>query len=105
MGLIARAIEAAGIPTVAISLTRDLTAAVGVPRALFVKWQLGRPLGEAGNTAQQRTVIFHALRLLVTATTPGVIAEPGWRWRRESYQEPAWATLAETNEQIGKGVG
>ena len=93
MGLIARAIEAAGIPTVAISLTRDLTAAVGVPRALFVKWQLGRPLGEAGNAAQQRTVIYHALRLLVTATAPGVIAEPGWRWRRESYVEPDWANL------------
>ena len=93
MGLIARAVEAAGIPTVAISLTRDLTAAVGVPRALFVKCQLGRPLGEAGNTAQQRTVIFHALRLLVTATTPGVIAEPGWRWRRENYVEPDWANL------------
>ena len=105
MGLIARAVEAAGIPTVAISLARDLTAAVGTPRALFVKWPLGRPLGEAGSAVQQRTAVFHALRLLVTATAPGVIAEPGWRWRRETYQEPAWATLAETNEQIGKGVG
>ena len=105
MGLIARAVEAAGITTVAISLARDLTAAVGAPRALFVKWPLGRPLGEAGNAAQQRTVIYAALRLLMTADKPGVIVDPGWRWRRERYQEPAWATLAATDEQHGKGAG
>ncbi len=97
--------EAAGITTVAISLARDLTAAVGAPRALFVKWPLGRPLGEAGNAAQQRTVIYAALRLLMTADKPGVIVDPGWRWRRERYQEPGWATLAETDEQHGKGAG
>lgn len=93
MGLIARAIEHVGIPTVSISLTKDLTAAVGVPRALFVKWPLGHPLGEPGNAAQQRTLIFDALKLLLTAQAPGIIAEPGYRWRRESYQEPSWATL------------
>lgn len=93
MGLIARAIEAAGIPTVSISITRDLTAAVGVPRALFLRWPLGHPLGEAGNAPQQRTVIFTALQLLLTATEPGVIAEPGLRWRREVYGEPGWGEL------------
>lgn len=93
MGLIARAIEHAGIPTVSISLTKDLTVAVGVPRALFVKWPLGHPLGEPGNAAQQRTLIFDALKLLSTAQEPGIIAEPGYRWRRESYHEPRWATL------------
>jgi D-proline reductase (dithiol) PrdB len=95
VGLIARAIEAAGIPTVSISITRDLTAAVGVPRALFLKWPLGHPLGEPGHAAQQRTVIFDALQLLLEAKTPGVIAEPGYRWRRETYMEPGWETLAE----------
>ena len=93
MGLIARSIEAAGIPTVVISITRDLTEAVGAPRAVFVKWPLGHPLGEADNAAQQRTLIFEALRLLVNATEPGLIHDPGYRWRRESYTEPDWGTL------------
>ncbi|MCB0115375.1 MAG: hypothetical protein KDD84_14850 [Caldilineaceae bacterium] len=93
MGLIARSIEAAGIPTVVISITRDLTEAVGVPRAVFVKWPLGHPLGEADAAAQQRTMIFEGLRLLVTADEPGVIHEPGFRWRRETYTEPEWSTL------------
>jgi D-proline reductase (dithiol) PrdB len=94
VGLIARAIEAAGIPTVVISITRDLTEAVGVPRALFVKWPLGHPLGEAGASAQQRTLIYEALRLLVDAQEAGQIHDPGYRWRRESYSEPDWSQLS-----------
>jgi D-proline reductase (dithiol) PrdB len=93
VGLIARSIEAAGIPTVVISITRDLTEAVGAPRAVFVKWPLGHPLGEADNAAQQRTLIFDALRLLVNATEPGIIHDPGYRWRREDYSEPDWGAL------------
>ena len=93
MGLIARAIETAGIPTVSVTITRDLTESVGVPRALFVRWPLGHPLGEAHKPLQQRTVIFDALKLLLTTDEPGVIAEPGYRWRREIYSEPMWKEL------------
>ncbi len=93
MGLIARAIEAVGIPTVSISITKDLTEAVGVPRAVFVKWPLGHPLGEPHHAAQQRTLIFTALQLLKSAQAPGIIAEPGYRWRREEYTEPVWERL------------
>lgn len=93
MGLIAREIEAAGIPTVAISLTLEVTKSVGAPRAVFVKWPLGHPLGEANAAVQQRTIIFDALHLLLNAAAPGTIAEPGYRWKRQEYTEPAWELL------------
>lgn len=95
MGLVAREIEAVGIPTVAISLALEITQNVGVPRALFIKWPLGHPLGEANATAQQRTVLYDSLHLLLTADTPGVIAQPGYRWRRQAYSEPSWEKLGE----------
>lgn len=91
--MIARTIEAAGVATTSISIAKDLTAAVGVPRAVFVKWPLGHPLGEAGNVAQQRTMVFEMLKLLVAATEPGQIAAPNYRWRREAYREPDWSLL------------
>ena len=94
MGLIARAIERVGIPTISISIAKDLTEAVGIPRAVFVKWPLGHPLGERNNAAQQKTVIFDALQLLVTAEEPGTIREPGYRWRREEYDDPDFSSLA-----------
>lgn len=90
-----------GIATVSISIARELTEAVGVPRALFVKWPLGHPLGEPGKRAQQRTMIFAALQLLMEAATPGLIREPGYRWRRESYTEPDWTQLT-ANQAVSK---
>jgi D-proline reductase (dithiol) PrdB len=93
VGLIARAVEAVGIPTVVISIARDLTEAVGTPRAVFLRWPLGHPLGEPDQPLQQRNVIFAGLQHLITAQEPGVIVEPGWRWRREHYVEPLWAGL------------
>lgn len=93
MGLIARAIEAQGIPTVAISITKDMTLAVGVPRAIFLRWPLGHPLGEPHQPHQQDTVLFHALHTLLTAPGPETLIEPGLRWRRETYTEPDWNML------------
>jgi D-proline reductase (dithiol) PrdB len=93
VGLIARAVEAAGIATIAVSIARDLTAAVGTPRAIFLRWPLGHPLGEAHHALQQRSVIFASLQQLLAAQEPGQIVEPGWRWRREHYVEPDWTAL------------
>ncbi len=64
MGLIARKIEAVGIPTVTLSLAKDLTESVGVPRALFVRWPLGHPLGEPHQAAQQPLALEIVLQWL-----------------------------------------
>lgn len=86
MGLIQRAIEAAGIPTVSISILRDITAKVRPPRALFLRWPFGHPLGEPFHVAQQLTVLRDALHFLETAR-PGEIRDLPYRWRRESYDQ------------------
>lgn len=85
MGLIARVIESMGIPTVCLSLQRDITAQVKPPRALSLRWPMGHPMGEPGRMAQQRKVLEDALDLLLTATHPGVIVDLPYRWRRERY--------------------
>ena len=38
-------------------------------------------------------VATFTLSLLVHAAEPGIIDEPGYRWRRETYAEPEWADL------------
>ncbi len=92
-----------GIATVSISITKALTAAVGVPRVIFVKWPLGHPLGEPSNGPQQRTILFEALLRLATADRPGEIVEPGYRWKRERYVEPDWSRLAALAAGAGRG--
>lgn len=88
MGLIARVIEAAGIPTVAIVGLKEIAVSVRPPRTVHLKWPFGHPLGEPGNRAQQLSVMHYALQALTTAMEPGTILEPGWRWRRERYTVP-----------------
>ncbi len=70
VGLIQAAIERAGIPTVSISLLHEITDVLRPPRALFVPYKLGFPLGEANNPALQHRVIAAALALLQRNDVP-----------------------------------
>jgi D-proline reductase (dithiol) PrdB len=64
VGLIASLIEKAGIPTVALSLLREVTEKVKPPRTLFVPFRLGYPLGEPNRPELQHRIIAAALGLL-----------------------------------------
>ena len=63
VGLLAGALEAAGIATVCLALLRDVARRVRMPRALAVPYPFGRPLGGKGPSEQHR-VIAQALGLL-----------------------------------------
>lgn len=88
MGLVARTIEQHGISTVALSIQRELTETTRPPRALFLRWPYGHPLGEPFNVAQQRWVLCDALKALEEIRTPGAIIDLPYRWRRPG----PWAT-------------
>ena len=83
-------LEEEGIATVAISLIRPQTEKTRPPRALWVRFQLGRPFGPPGEPAFQRRVVLAALGLLELPTGPVIIedfpdddprekADPSWR--------------------------
>ena len=70
VGLIQRAIEYAGITTVSISLLREITEKIRPPRALFVPFPLGYPLGEPDNPELQTKVMRAAFALLTRDDCP-----------------------------------
>jgi hypothetical protein len=63
-------LEREGLATTQISLVREHTAVMKPPRALWVPFELGRPLGEPGDAAFQRRVLMAALELLDAAQGP-----------------------------------
>ena len=65
-----------GIATTSISLIREQSEAVHPPRALWVPFPLGRPLGVADNPEFQTDVLRSALGLLETATEPTIADYP-----------------------------
>ena len=82
MGLVARVVEEAGIPTVNVSTGRDITALVRPPRSLFLNAPMGNTFGAPGDKARQTEVLRMALDLAVTATEPGVLVDVMDAWDR-----------------------
>jgi hypothetical protein len=76
VGLVAAELERQGIATVAIQLLREVAERVRPPRALYVPFPHGYPLGLPGDEAGQRRVIEAALRLLEDASlVPPVLVD------------------------------
>ena len=82
VGLVQSIIEKSGIPTVSITLLREVSERVQPPRVLAVDRPLGYALGEPRNASLQKRIILAALQLLAQAVSDPLIIE---------FQEPSFA--------------
>jgi hypothetical protein len=73
VGALSHYLEREGVPTAQISLIREQTAAIRPPRALWVPFMLGRPLG-VPNDPQFQLRVLHAL-LVLFARPAGPVLE------------------------------
>lgn len=90
MSALGHYLEEEGVATVAIALIRPQAENTRPPRALWVPFELGRPIGPPNNPAFQKRVVLTALRMLVEGGGPVRIedfadddpreaADPNWR--------------------------
>jgi hypothetical protein len=86
VSLVARHLEANGIPTVMLGSARDIVEHCGVPRFVFSDFPLGNPCGHPWNTAMQTSIVRLALSLLETATPPRMTVRAPFEWRND----PEW---------------
>ena len=75
VGLIQSVIEKAGIPTVSVTALREITEKVRPPRALFVDFPLGYPLGAPNDEALQTRIVLSALALLQESVPPPILRD------------------------------
>ncbi len=68
--MLARTIEAAGIPTVTLTMMPDLASKTRVSRVLGVEFPFGQAFGMVDDLDMQRQVAEAALRLLEQAREP-----------------------------------
>ena len=68
--LVQAALEREGIATVSISLLNEVARQLKPPRALWVPFPMGFPLGEPNNADLQHETIAAALRLLERNDVP-----------------------------------
>ena len=95
MGLIARSIEEAGIPTVYLGSCRDIMAQVKAPRNVFVDFPLGNSCGRSFDAEHQHEVIELGLQLLENATAPRTTVQAPAVWS----DDDTWKQLIFTEEQ------
>ena len=77
VGLVSRAIEEEGVPTVTLSMEREVEA----PRVAFVPFPYNFPVGEPGERGKHREVVLAALGLLHELREPGEVYLP-FKWQR-----------------------
>ena len=75
VSLIAAEIERRGIPTTCIVLLREIALKVRPPRALFVPYPHGYPLGAPHDAELQKKVMRRALALLESPGPPPLLAD------------------------------
>ena len=80
MGLIAREVEARGIPTVSLSSALSITASVNPPRGVHVDYPLGRTAGKPNDPGSQDAIVRAAIEQLADQTEPGKIRRLDLRW-------------------------
>lgn len=90
MGGLAHYIEDEGIPTTQISLIREHSEAIKPPRALWVPFELGRPLGVPNDPDFQKRVLLSSLKLLEAEQGP-VLEDFGDEAPDSGTPETIWA--------------
>ena len=86
VSLVARHLEANGIPTVILGCAKDIVEFVGVPRLLFSDFPLGNPAGRPHDPESQAFTLDLALRVLESAPAPRTTVQSPLRWSAD----PAW---------------
>ncbi len=86
VSLVARILEAAGLPTIVMGCAKDIVEHAGAPRFLFSDFPLGNPAGRPHDPASQRETLALALRLLESAPGPNTTLRSPLRWS----DDPAW---------------
>ncbi|HLG73150.1 MAG TPA: hypothetical protein VK009_22235 [Chloroflexota bacterium] len=99
MGVIARQIEAAGVATTSISLVREHTEQVKPPRALFVPFPFGYPLGKPDDPDLQLKVLRAAFGLLERERGPVLEDYPDDAFEGQDLNLPQAANVAATSKQ------
>ena len=86
MSLVARYLEANGLPTAIVGSALDIVEHCGVPRFLFTDFPLGNPCGHPDRADMQQAIVKAALQLLASANGPRTTVVSPYAWRHD----PDW---------------
>jgi D-proline reductase (dithiol) PrdB len=103
VSLVARHLEANGIPTVIMGCAKDIVEHCGVPRLLFSDFPLGNSAGRPFDVESQTFTLELALRVLESAQAARTTVQSPLRWRDDASWKLDFSNLDRmTPEQIAE---
>ncbi len=103
MSLVARHLEADGLPSVIMGCAKDIVEYCGVPRFLFSDFPLGNSAGRPFDAESQALTLELALRVLESAPAARTTVQSPLRWREDASWKLDFSNLDRmTPEQIAE---
>jgi len=103
VSLVARHLEADGVPTVIMGCAKDIVEYCGVPRFLFSDFPLGNSAGRPHDPDSQALTLELALRVLESAPAARTTVQSPLRWRDDAAWKLDFNNLAKlTPEDIAE---
>lgn len=81
MGLVQRVLDVFGIPTISLTLVKEMTAMVKPSKALYIQHPFGLTLGDAGDVNTHEAVMQDCLRFAAQQLPAGSIIDLPYRWK------------------------
>ena len=97
--LVARHIEANGIPTVLMGCAKDIVEHAAVARFLFNDFPLGNSAGKPHDVASQDQTLEYALRLLASAVGPQTTMQNPIRWNEDGKWKLDYSNIAQMSAE------
>jgi hypothetical protein len=105
VSLVARHLEADGLPTVIMGSARDVVEHCGVPRFLFTDFPLGNPCGKPWDVEMQNRIVGLALDLLESATLPRTTVQTPFIWSEDSTWRERYARVDSSQAEKLREIG
>jgi D-proline reductase (dithiol) PrdB len=105
VSLVARHLEANGIPTVVVGSARDIVEECGVARFLFSDFPLGNPCGKPWDSEMQRHIVGFALDLLESATLPRTSVQTPFIWSEDVAWKENYARVDPAEQEKLRELG
>ena len=103
MSLVARHLEANGLPTMIMGCAKDIVEYCGVPRFLFSDFPLGNSAGRPFDLESQALTLELTLRVLETAPAARTTVQSPLRWQEDASWKLDFSNLDRmTPEQIAE---
>jgi D-proline reductase (dithiol) PrdB len=87
VSLVARHLEASGIPTVVVGCARDIVEECGVARFVFTDFPLGNPFGKPWDKEMQHSIIGSTFDMLERAWMPRTTIQTPFHWEDDTWRD------------------